>query len=507
RFGSKFDSVDVCDREVKVPDVGELQTIQDFYDRTFPGNSTIETFFDGYEVATGGIQIEVDNCKIFPHKNVKVWQEKRGLIPALRTAMPEKRQNGLVESLLALKKRNMAAPKLQEAVNEFEIIGETIEKAKAVFFNETLIDNTECSTLEANMRWWEKQSHTARQQMLADTRFVDQIDLCTYNFMIKNDVKPKMDLTPQSEYAALQTVVYPDKIVNALFGPVMKEINERIRYALKPHVVYNSRMNADELDRTVEFLDVNKKYNAFEIDFSKFDKSKTSLHIRAVIELYKLFGLEELLAFMWEKSQCQTVVKDRLNGIVAYLLYQQKSGNCDTYGSNTWSAALALLETMPLEKAEFMIFGGDDSLILFPEEVVVEDPCRRLASLWNFDCKLFSFNHNLFCGKFLLKIGDRYRFSPDPVKLMTKLGRKDIVDGQVLSEIFVSIGDNYKSYRDFRILSALAAAVQERYRTNEDALAALISLRKYISDFSLFSSMFGYKGGFVESKVSKDYEW
>lgn len=481
--------------------------IQDFYDRVFPGNSLIDSYFDGYEVATTDISIEVENCTVQPHKNVRVWQEKTGLTPVLRTAMPEKRQNGMVESLLALKKRNMAASKLQEAVNEFELIERTIDRARKIFLDENLIDCSPSSTMESNMRWWEKQSHTARQQLLKETRIVSEIDVCTYNFMIKNDVKPKMDLTPQSEYAALQTVVYPDKIVNALFGPVMKEINERIRYALKPHVVYNSRMNAEELNRTVEFLDPNEDLQSFEIDFSKFDKSKTSLHIRAVIEFYKLFGLDEMLAFLWEKSQCQTTVKDRLNGITAYLLYQQKSGNCDTYGSNTWSAALALLETMPLEKAKFMIFGGDDSLLLFPKEVCVEDPCRRLASLWNFDCKLFDFKHNMFCGKFLLKIGEKWKFAPDPMKLITKLGRKDIINGELLSEIFVSIGDNYKCYRDYRILEQLAPALQERYRTMEDPMAALIALKKYVFDFNLFASAFGYEGKFVVSKVSRDFEW
>lgn len=481
--------------------------LQDFYDRIFPGNSVQNSFFDGYEVATGDISIEVQNCVVNPHKNTKVWQEKSGLVPVLRTAMPEKRQNGLVESLLALKKRNMAAPPLQESVNEYEVIERTMERAKKIFLDEDLIDTSPMGTVEANMRWWEKQSHTARQQLLSDTRLFHDIDLCTYNFMIKNDVKPKLDRSPQTEYAALQTVVYPDKIVNALFGPVMKEINERIRYALRPHVVYNSRMNAEELNRTVEFLDPNEEYQPFEIDFSKFDKSKTSIHIRAVIEFYKLFGLDEMLAFLWEKSQCQTTVKDRMNGITAFLLYQQKSGNCDTYGSNTWSAALSLLESMPLEKAKFMIFGGDDSLILFPKNVCVEDPCRRLATLWNFDCKLFNFKHNMFCGKFLLKIDDRFKFAPDPVKLLTKLGRKDIVDGKLLSEIFVSLGDNYKIYRDYRVLEQLAVAVRERYFSHDDPTAMLIALKKYIFDFSLFASLFNYSGGFIECRVDKTFEW
>jgi len=497
----------ICDREVRVPDVGELQMIQDLYDVTFPGNSCIDTYFDGYEVATGGIELDVENCVVRPNKAMKVWQEKVGLKSQLRTAMPERRQGGLVEGLLALKKRNMAAPKLQEAVNEFELIENVVAKARTVFLNEDLIDNSSLATMEGAQRWWSKQSFTAQQQMVSDVRILHEIDLCTYNFMIKTDVKPKMDCSPQSEYAALQTVVYPDKIVNALFGPVMKEINERLRMALRPNVIYNTRMTAVELNNSIEFLDVKEDFNSYEIDFSKFDKSKTSLHIRAVIALYKLFGLDELMEFFWEKSQCQTTVRDRMNGITAYLLYQQKSGNCDTYGSNTWSAALALLETMPLEKASFMIFGGDDSLIFFPKSVEVTDPCRRLASLWNFDCKLFRYEHNMFCGKFLLKIGERYKFAPDPIKLITKLGRNDIKDGVVLSEIFTSLNDNYGCYRDYRILEALNVAMIERYKVPYDGMAALCALKKYIFDFGLFASLFGYEGKLQSVDVKSNYEW
>jgi len=490
-----------------VPDVGEPVAIQELYDMAFPGNSTIDTYFDGYQVASGDLHIDISDVTLYPGRQSKLWKETVGLQPVLRTAMPEKRQSSLIESVLALNKRNMAAPQLQEAVNEFEVLERTMKRARKIFFDEERIDNSSLNTVGAAARWWQKQSSDAQRRMMDDTRALHDIDLCTYNFMIKNDVKPKLDLTPQFEYSALQTVVYPDKIVNALFGPIMKEINERIRMALKPHVVYNTRMTADELNASVEFLDVDEQYESVEIDFSKFDKSKTSLHIRAVIALYRMFGLDELCAFLWEKSQCQTKVIDRTNGLVAHLLYQQKSGNCDTYGSNTWSAALALLSTMPLEKASFMIFGGDDSLMLFPKGTQIPSPCGELATMWNFDCKYFQYKINSFCGKFLIKIGSKYKFSPDPMKLITKLGRKDIKDGELLSEIFISIRDNYRSYDDYRVLSALSEAVQERYSLKCEPLFGLLALRKHISSFELFASLFNYKGRLVRKEVDRLFEW
>ncbi|CAA86474.1 gamma-A protein, partial [Lychnis ringspot virus] len=219
-----------------------------------------------------------------------------------------------------------------------------------------------------------------------------------------------------------------------------------------------------------------KNYKSLEIDFSKFDKSKTGLHIKCVIALYRLFGLDGILRVLWEKSQVQTYVKDRNFGLEAYLLYQQKSGNCDTYGSNTWSAALSLLDCLPLEDAVYAAFGGDDSLILFDEGYLISDPCKRLAGTWNFECKIFNFTFPAFCGKFLIKVDDKYLFVPDAAKLIVRLGRTDISDVDTLSESFISIDDNYRSYKDFRVLNELSNALVDRYRSPHDALAALISV-------------------------------
>jgi hypothetical protein len=493
-------------RQVKVPTVGSLSCIQTWYDATFPGNSVRFSDFDGYTVATSDLNVDVTDCKIKFGKNFKPFDFKDTLRPTLRTAMPERRQGSLAESVLALRKRNLAAPRLQGAVNEWQTIENVIKKALKVFFVEALIDRSHHATYESSLKWWDKQSTTAKAQMLADTRRLCDVDFCTYNFMIKNDVKPKLDLTPQVEYAALQTVVYPDKIVNAFFGPVIKEINERIIRAMQPHVVFNTRMTSDELNETVSFLPP-KKYRALEIDFSKFDKSKTSLHIKCVIALYKLFGLDGILKVLWEKSQCQTYVKDRNFGLEAYLLYQQKSGNCDTYGSNTWSAALALLDCLPLEYAKFCIFGGDDSLILFEPGFTVTDPCQRLAGTWNFECKIFDFKIPMFCGKFLVLIDNKYYFVPDAAKFIVKLGRTDVKDVEVLSEIYISINDNYKSYKDFRVLEALDKALIDRYRAPYSGLSALVTLAYYIFDFNKFKQFFNCNGSFIDKKVKRDYEW
>nr|WPR18843.1 MAG: RNA-dependent RNA polymerase [Virgaviridae-like virus 4] len=501
-----FDTPRLLSRRVPVPRVGTHECIQTWFDATFPGNSVRFSDFDGYTVSTSDLSLDLSDCKLKMSKPFKPYVFKDCLSPVLRTAMPQKRQGSLPETILAFKKRNLAAPRLQGAVNEWDVIQSTLRRAKNIFFHEELIDQSSLASYEASLKWWDKQSTTARAQLASDMRRYCDIDFCTYNFMIKNDVKPKLDMTPQAEYAALQTVVFPDKIVNAFFGPIIKEVNERIIRALRPNVVFNTRMTSDELNDSIAFLPQNT-YKALEIDFSKFDKSKTGLHIKCVIALYKLFGLDGILEVLWEKSQVQTFVKDRTNGLEAYLLFQQKSGNCDTYGSNTWSAALALLDTLPLEDAVFSIFGGDDSLLLFEKNYLINDPCQRLEGTWNFECKIFNFLYPSFCGKFLVCVDGKYNFVPDAAKLIVKLGRTDIKDVEVLSEIFVSINDNYKSYKDFRVLKELNHAMVDRYHAPFDAISALTALCYYIFDFNSFRLLFNCKGDFVDKKIGKDFDW
>ncbi|UDL09456.1 gamma a protein [Ligustrum mosaic virus] len=501
-----FDVPRMSSKRVPVPRIGTVKCIQSWFDATFPGNSIRFSDFDGYTVAISDLAVDVTDCKIKIGKTFKPYVFKSALRPELRTSMPEKRQGSLAESVLALRKRNLAAPRLQGAVNEWQVIENTMKRALDIFFIKDLIDRSHHASYESALKWWDKQSTTARAQLAAETRRLCDIDFCTYNFMIKNDVKPKLDLTPQVEYAALQTVVFPDKIVNAFFGPVIKEINERIIRALKPHIVFNTRMTAEGLNDTISFLPP-KSYRSLEIDFSKFDKSKTGLHIKCVIALYKLFGLDGILEVLWEKSQVQTYVKDRNFGLEAYLLFQQKSGNCDTYGSNTWSAALALLDCLPLEHSVYAVFGGDDSLILFEEGYLVNDPCKRLAGTWNFECKIFAFNFPSFCGKFVVSVDDKYVFVPDAAKLITKLGRTDVKDVEALSEIYISINDNYRSFKDFRVLDELSDALVDRYHAPYDALSALVSLCYYIFDFDNFKQLFGCDGNFVDKIIGKDFDW
>ena len=67
--------------------------------------------------------------------------------------------------------------------------------------------------------WFSCQPTSAVGQ-LANFNFIDLPAFDTYMHMIKRQPKSRLDTSIQSEYPALQTIVYHPKVVNAVFGPV-----------------------------------------------------------------------------------------------------------------------------------------------------------------------------------------------------------------------------------------------------------------------------------------------
>lgn len=462
-----------------------------WYDALFPGNSLRDSSLDGYLVATTDCNLRLDNVTIKSGN----WKDKFAenetfLKPVIRTAMPDKRKTTQLESLLALQKRNQAAPDLQENVHATVLIEETMKKLKSVVYDVGKIRADPIVNRAQMERWWRNQSTAVQAKVVADVRELHEIDYSSYMYMIKSDVKPKTDLTPQFEYSALQTVVYHEKLINSLFGPIFKEINERKLDAMQPHFVFNTRMTSSDLNDRVKFLNTEAAYDFVEIDMSKFDKSANRFHLQLQLEIYRLFGLDEWAAFLWEVSHTQTTVRDIQNGMMAHIWYQQKSGDADTYNANSDRTLCALLSELPLEKAVMVTYGGDDSLIAFPRGTQFVDPCPKLATKWNFECKIFKYDVPMFCGKFLLKTSSCYEFVPDPVKVLTKLGKKSIKDVQHLAEIYISLNDSNRALGNYMVVSKLSESVSDRYLYKGDSVHALCALWKHIKSFTALCTLF-----------------
>lgn len=133
-----------------------------------------------------------------------------------------------------------------------------------------------------------------------------------------------------------------------------------------------------------------------------------------------------------------------------------------------------------LRSCSMALFSGDDSLILSKSDLSM-DTTDTFSSLFNLETKLLRYKYYYFCSKFLLPVEDRWFFIPDPLKLVSKLGRKDLANFDHAREYYTSYKDLTKDYNSARINSYLNAAVSERYRSSFSDLSAVFSALKTLA--------------------------
>lgn len=462
------------------------------YDEAFPGNSLINDQFDGYLVQTEDLTIDVQEAVIPAVPKTGPIDPKPTIISRLRTAMPERRVQCERENIIAAAKRNWDTPDVSEVINYEEIIPVAVKRFFDCFTVPELIDDSPLCTFGNCVEWFDKQIPSTRGKILKDITFVDEQNLSEYNFMIKCDVKPKLDISPQSEYSALQTVVYHGKEKNWVWGPIFNELTTRLLQCLRPNVIINTKLNSEEMESRFKFLNPESNLTWYEMDLSKYDKSQGYLHQQVEMEIWERLGLDKALRDLWERGHVSTSFQDFKTGFKSWVLYQRKSGDVTTFIGNTIVNMVAMSDSLPLEQACAMAFGGDDSLVAFPSDVdlTAYDPCQRVSSVWNFQCKLFLFDYPSFCGKVLLRDGLGWILLPDPLKLITKLGKTKARNVKELEEVRISYADNYKGLNDYRAIMLLQDYLVDRYKIKSDSSIALCSLVKFLSSSSAFQQLF-----------------
>jgi len=147
---------------------------------------------------------------------------------------------------------------------------------------------------------------------------------------------------------------------------------------------------------------------------------------------------------------------------------------------------MVLTSVYDFGEVEFAMFAGDDSLLFFKNKP--EDANLLFQECFNLDSKIFPFNSLYFCSKFVLLTPSRSYVVPDPVKILAKLGRKDIRDYDHLEEYRVSLLDLTSDYDDIGIQMPMNYALLERYGIALHGLTFLI--RSFVLKRSYFLSAF-----------------
>lgn len=484
-------------------ELADISLLQTFYDEVLPGNSIYDYTYDPEMVQNSDIILNLEDTMFNPDYKFNNYKTVRfdKLRPNLRTAVPVNRPNTQVESLLAMIKRNQSVADLGGYADINALADTMLARFNSLLKPDSLylLDIYKTHKIVPNTvsvrNWLLTQSGEALLQIDQPEDILVRSHQ-VYNFMIKSTVKPQLDTSAPYSYAALQTIAYSDKSVNVNYCPMFRELVDRVLPMLLDHVVVNTGMAPEDLDEVLSKICKQNSLNvndatSLEVDMSKYDKSQGKLMLAFEEKFLRQFGFDEEFIKSWVRSHERTILKDVNNKIRCSVSYQRKSGDASTFTMNTFYLMAMLATLLPIENAKLACFGGDDSLILGDEEFNV-NLSSITAILFNMESKYFrNYKYNYFCSKFVLQDNQgNVKLIPDPVKLVTKLGRHDIANWEHLEEYRVSLEDLTKSYSNAIYYTSLSDAVCERYSVKHGIAYVFPVIYNFMRNSELFKTLF-----------------
>nr|QZZ63341.1 hypothetical protein [Leuven Virga-like virus 1] len=472
-----------------------INCVQTWYDEILRGNSSFDTSNDIKILQNDDLKIELtgklslDIGKLCPKP-----QKYDRLRPKLRTAVGCERPRSQRETLLAYQKRNNNVPQLSET-NSLAVVMDLLLEKFMVYIDNDKIDlfnsfrHEQISLNSESIDLWLRGQ--SNKNVAFNDEFLCDINLTLYDFMIKT--KPKVDATEEApfNYAALQTIAYHSQAINQLLCPVFRDLKERLLTVLDKRFLIFSDLSS------AEFAEEMNKYhpdglqncNVYEIDISKYDKSQGELALELDCAIMRMFGVKEEIILLWRNSHTVTSLVDRRCGVKAEVVYQRKSGDAFTFGGNTLHLMSVLALAVDMSKVRGAVFAGDDSGI-FMDGTLTLDTIDVFQNVFNLEAKLFKRQYLYFCSKFLV-YDELWFFVPDLVKLVSKLGRKDLRNFDHAEEYRVSLKDLLMDLNNKKVMQVLNEAINERYPSNiQDHTILVSNLMKLVSCRENFSELF-----------------
>jgi len=483
--------------------------LQEVYDTAFPGCSY--EICDYQEIIENSdLMLNVDKVRLNP-VCAELYEKKKkflSLVPVIKTMQPALRNPTQRESLIAFIKRNGNAPLLCSEKPPKEMgrlifenfVRSAIDQEK---YNDFLnYSRDTISVNENSIENWLRTQPPGTADNLSTEEPIDTRKYNEFSFMIKRSVKPPLEASAINSYAALQTIAYNNKDCNMVFCPVINTIRDRLISVLKEKIILNTCMSNEEMDNHISNVMEGLCMDFFhkiENDFAKYDKSQLEMVYWFEYFLYRALGMDPYLLEIYMNAHRRSKYFDSKHGLSATIEFQRRSGGSTTWLGNTLFALGILLCVYDIDEIVLLLAGGDDSFILSSRNQI--DRSGILTDLFNVEAKLLNYRYPYFCSKFLIEEQGRFFLIPDPIKFITKLGRKDIRNYQHLEEYRISCQDNYSVYSNEAIYTQLSAAVCERYKMRYNSLdVAFKTIYSLVNSSEAFAKLFNMPEGLINER-------
>ncbi|APG77848.1 RdRp [Xingshan nematode virus 2] len=449
-----------------------ISALQEFVDVVFPGASTAQKFYDN-EIFEGDNMVVPRDRVIITAPYVPRLPRYQCLTSRLRTNCPDNVVTTQKQVVKAYFQRNGNVPDLYGDNNEDLLVSQMVDRFVRTYIADKQLFNRFCVepvgvNVVSIQDWLATQPVKVMDMLFKDQDvniFVKELRL--YNFALKRLPKPKLELGNESKYVSPQTIAHHCKKVNAIFCPVVRELKRRLLSVLRADKIVYTDMAVEDFEKILSYRLSYEKYKQYrymmEVDFSKYDKSQGRVALKFELAILKMLGFPEELLATWSVMHVYTRLWSPAVKFKAEIFFQRKSGDAMTFFGNTLFLMATLAHTFPLER-EFCMFSGDDSLIFSRRKIESVDSILNLAFKFNLESKLLHYKVPYFCSKFLLRMPvGNWKIIPDPVKVLVKLGRNDLVSWAHRDEYLISLRDNLKDYKNAYFYPFLSAAVSDRY--------------------------------------------
>lgn len=439
--------------------------IQLAIDEMLPGVSDLDDRFFQEIVETSDINLEIDRASL----DLSVfndWTPKSGRLNGLfQTGNISKRIPTFREAALAIKKRNLNVPDLQQVLHEDEEARHIANK-----FINTVIDPNKLAQFpgyisEGEMGYFNKY---LSGKTVPDDAFVDPCALVSmdkYRHMIKTQLKPVEDTSQLFERPLSATITYHDKGKVMSTSPIFLMMCNRLLLCLNEKISIPSGKHHQLFSLDPFAFEMTREFK--EIDFSKFDKSQQRLHHLIQFHIFTALGAPKDFLDMWFGSHEISHIRDGPCGIGFSVNYQRRTGDACTYLGNTiiTLSALAYMYDLLDPNVTFVIASGDDSLIGSVKPLDRSEEFK-FVTLFNFEAK-FPHNQPFVCSKFLCLLptvngGKKVLAVPNALKLNIKLGVKDLAPC-VFDAWYKSWLDLIWYFDNYLVVSTMKDYISHRY--------------------------------------------
>nr|WCD56804.1 ORF1a/1b fusion polyprotein [Cucurbit chlorotic yellows virus] len=377
----------------------------------------------------------------------KVYTPGEFIITNLLGKGERARPNTWKQALISLSKRNFSAPRVNEKLDVLTTAEKLCQGLFRCFNFSKLCEHYDPVVPDMNKlgEWLASRDGSKfgkLKRSLNHTLLVDQFQ--PLKFMIKADMKPKMDMSSYSTYDPPANIIYYQNVVNLFYSPLFLEIFDRITYCLSHKVIMYSGMNLDDLSDLIAAnltLPLNC-YHTTEIDFRMFDKSQGVVFKVYEEMVYKTFKFSEEMYDNFKFTEYFTRYKGDC-GVSGELGAQRRTGSPNTWLSNTLVTLGILMAEYDLDDIELILVSGDDSLIFSKRPL--PNVTSEINRDFGFEAKFIMNSVPYFCSKFIYLDGGRVRVTPDAQRMFEKLStpirRRDFEEGTLLKERFTSYKD------------------------------------------------------------------